>query len=97
MLLKDKVAVLAGGTGGVGEGLVRAFLQQEATVIVPSRSELKLEWLKAYVSDVSKGKLVPISGSVNNEENSQKLGDYLMKEYRKIDMAVASLGGWFQG
>lgn len=97
MLLKDKIAVIAGGTGGVGEGIVRAFLQAGATVIIPSRSELKLERLKEYVSDIKKGTLVPVAGSVNNEENSQVLSAFLIKEFKNIDIAIASLGGWFQG
>lgn len=97
MSLKDKIVVVAGGTGGVGEGIVRAFLKQDATVIVPSRSEAKLTRLKDYLSDVNTSNLVIHTGSVNNEENAQQLGEFLMKEYRKIDVAIASLGGWFQG
>ena len=41
MKLANKVIVLAGGTGEVGEGMAYAFLEEDATVIVPVRSEKK--------------------------------------------------------
>lgn len=39
--LNGKIALIAGGTGGVGEGIVREFIQEEATVVVSSRSSEK--------------------------------------------------------
>jgi NAD(P)-dependent dehydrogenase (short-subunit alcohol dehydrogenase family) len=97
MQLKDKKAVVLGGTGGVGEGIVRALLKEGATVIVPTRSEHKIERLKDYTSDVTTGALVPFVGSVNSEENSKALSQYLSKDFKQIDIAIASLGGWHQG
>lgn len=95
--LDQKVAVVLGGTGGVGEGIVRYFLQAGATVVVPSRNELKLRRLQSFVSDVPTGKLIPHLGSVNTEESAQKLSLFLHKEYKHLDIAVASIGGWRQG
>jgi len=40
--LTGKVALVAGGSGGVGEGIVRQLLTDGATVVVPSRSNEKL-------------------------------------------------------
>lgn len=37
--LAGSVALVLGGTGNVGEGIVRAFLEAGGTVAVPSRSE----------------------------------------------------------
>lgn len=95
--LSNKIAVVLGGTGGVGEGIVRALLQADATVIVPSRSELNLNDLADYVSDIKTGKLIPFVGSVNTEENALALSNYLHQNYKSIDIVVASLGGWKQG
>lgn len=39
------VVLITGGTGVVGEGLVRAFLRENATVVVPSRSADRLDGL----------------------------------------------------
>jgi hypothetical protein len=37
--LEGSVAVVAGGTGRVGEGLVRSFLMEGAQVVVPVRTK----------------------------------------------------------
>ncbi len=36
MELKDKVAVITGGTGGIGQALARAFLAEGARTVVIS-------------------------------------------------------------
>ena len=47
--LNGRTVVVAGATGNVGPFIVRALLEREATVAVPSRSEAKLEGLWAHV------------------------------------------------
>ncbi len=92
-----KTAVVAGGAGGVGEGIVRALLQADYKVVVPARSEHKIVQLREYTADISTGELITFLGSVNNEENAEKLKVFLHNEVKYIDLAVASLGGWHQG
>jgi NAD(P)-dependent dehydrogenase (short-subunit alcohol dehydrogenase family) len=36
MELNDKVAVITGGTGGIGQAMARAFLAEGARTVVPS-------------------------------------------------------------
>jgi NAD(P)-dependent dehydrogenase (short-subunit alcohol dehydrogenase family) len=95
--LENKVAVVLGGTGGVGEGIVKTLMQNGATVIVPSRNEIKLKRLQEYVAEVESGKLIPFVGTVNNEDNALALSNFLHQNFKSIDIAVASLGGWHQG
>jgi NADP-dependent 3-hydroxy acid dehydrogenase YdfG len=52
--LDSKIALIAGGTGSVGEGIVRAFLKQGATVVVPSRTAERLEQLRGYLGELAK-------------------------------------------
>ena len=95
--MDTKIAVVAGGTGGVGEGIVRSLLKKDFTVVVPSRSKYKVQRLVEYTSDIKTGKLSPIVGDVDNEESSAILQNYLSREFKSIDLVVASIGGWHQG
>lgn len=95
--METKIAVVAGGAGGVGEGIVKSLLKNDLTVIVPTRSEQKAQRLKDYVSDVQSGKLITHIGSVNSEGNTEELKTYLHSKFKQVDLAVASLGGWHQG
>ncbi len=97
MSLEEKNAVVLGGTGGVGEGIVKVLLAHGVKVIVPTRSREKGEQLREYLGkDLSKHLIIHV-GSVDNEENASQLARYLNKETKHIDIAIASLGGWHQG
>ncbi len=95
--LSNKTAVVLGGTGGVGEGIVKSLLAAGASVVVPTRSEYKIARLREYVGPELATNLLIRQGSVNNEESARDLGEFLHKNYKSIDIAVASLGGWHQG
>ena len=43
--LANKVAVITGGTSGIGAGTVRRFVQEGAQVILPARMRAKLKKL----------------------------------------------------
>ncbi len=95
--MEKRIAVVAGGAGGVGEGIVRALLRADYTVIVPSRSEHKLARLTEYVGDIPAGKLITYQGAMTDEANASAFSQYITKTFLSIDLVVASLGGWHQG
>ena len=89
--LHDKIALIAGGAGQVGEGIVREFLREGATVIVPSRSKDKLALLpesprlRTIVSDISSG------------AGAESVRNRILDEFGRLDCVVASIGSWWQG
>lgn len=89
--------VVAGGAGGVGEGIVRVLLQRGAQVLVSSRSEEKLQALVAYCADISAGELTTVVGDLSSEETARVLQHQIFERFRELDVAVASLGGWHHG
>jgi NAD(P)-dependent dehydrogenase (short-subunit alcohol dehydrogenase family) len=95
--LNGKIAVVLGGTGGVGEGIVKALLEGGAKVVVPSRNQLNLDRLTEYVAGSNPENLIPHPGSVDTEENALQFGRFLHQNFKHIDLAVASIGSWHQG
>ena len=95
--LTDTIVVVAGGTGSVGEGLVRQFLSQGATVVVPYRSDAKRARLEQYVSDIEGGTLSCIAASVSDEESMSRFRVELLNRHGRVDLGVACLGGWYYG
>lgn len=93
---KDKIVFIAGGTGGVGEGIVRYFTKQQATVIVTSRSETKINRLKEYLG-VHAHHLYPIFGDMTDEQDALRIRDEMINKFGKLDLVVASIGAWIQG
>ncbi|MBD2604873.1 SDR family oxidoreductase [Scytonema hofmannii FACHB-248] len=96
--LENKVALILGGTGNVGEGIVRAFLKAGAIVAVPSRQAEKLEELRTYLGELADGdRLIPIVGEIGQIDSAESIRDQLLKQFGKLDAVVASLGGWWFG
>lgn len=93
--LSERVAMVAGGAGAVGEGIVRSFLHAGATVVVPSRSGNKLSALRERLGDPEG--LVPLEGDVGTVEGAADVRDRALAETGRLDSVVASVGGWWQG
>jgi NAD(P)-dependent dehydrogenase (short-subunit alcohol dehydrogenase family) len=95
--LAEKIAFIPGGAGNVGEGLVRSFLREGATVITTSRQQSKLEELRGYLGDLATEKFVPIVGDLANFESAEKLRDLILDRFSGLDTVVASIGGTWHG
>jgi 3-oxoacyl-[acyl-carrier protein] reductase len=96
--LDGTVAVVAGGTGTVGEGIVRAFLREGAAVIVPSRTQQALDRLRGYLAGAALDRLTGLVGNVADVTDAGRLRDEVLGRFGRIDAVVASLGGtWEEG
>lgn len=96
--LDNHRVVIVGGTGAVGEGIVRAWLKTKAHVIVPSRSEEKIERFQQVLLDLDNSeKLNFVTGSHNDFDEAQTMAKRITEEYGPVTDVVASIGGWWQG
>lgn len=93
---KGKVVVVAGGTGGVGEGIAKWFADHEATVIIPTRNIQKVSHAKEYIAPNSDN-LIFIEGNLSDEMDAIRIRNEIIDTYGKIDAMVSSLFGWWQG
>lgn len=89
--LDGKTALIAGGTGGVGEGIVRAFLNEGATVVVPSRSGDRLQQLDEQLEGVETERLISLVGDMSDIESAEQLRQQILDKVGHIDSVVASL------
>lgn len=95
--MAGRATVVAGGTGRVGEGLVRSFLLEGAQVAVPIRTAAREERLRGYVEDLDKGRLYCLPAQIGEPESAAEFRDRVLERFGKIDLAVASVGGWYYG
>lgn len=98
MRLAEQTVVVAGGTGNVGSHVVRALLEQGATVVVPSRSEHKLlglrEFLGARMSGEAVRRLVTLTGSITDESAVEQMAERIASEAGQFTGVVATLGNF---
>lgn len=90
--LDNKRVLIAGGTGSVGHYLVRAHLKAGATVIVPSRSQAKLDALAVAVAMAlephERARLHTVVGNITSMDEAPRI----LRFAGPLDGAIASLG-----
>ena len=91
MLLQDKVAVITGGTAGLGLGIAEAFLREGAKVVLNGRRADKGEKI---VADLNAGeRAVFRQGDVLKKEDIESLVDFAVEHFGRIDIMVNNAGG----
>ncbi|ELC8442922.1 3-oxoacyl-[acyl-carrier-protein] reductase [Clostridium perfringens] len=91
-MLKDKVAVVTGGTRGIGRAIVLKLADEGANIVINYRnSDKEAEELKATLEE--KGvKVLTVKCDISNFEDSKKLIDKCKEEFGKIDILVNNAG-----
>lgn len=94
--LDGLIAVVAGGTGTVGEAIVKTFLTEGATVIVPSRSHNAADRLRSFLADEPTDRLTILIGDIGDPADAERLREETIGRFGVIDAVVASLGGTWE-
>lgn len=96
MTFKDKVALVAGGTGGLGHAVSQIFLEQGARVIVTYRKKQEFDELKRTAG----GNASHLFGSdvdVTDQAAVQKFISTIASENRRMDFLVNTVGAYAGG
>ncbi|MGD9209966.1 MAG: glucose 1-dehydrogenase [Desulfobacteraceae bacterium] len=90
--LNDKIAIVTGGAGGIGEALAMGLAVHGATVVVSSRNQAAIEKVAQKITEVSGNEAIAIPSDVTDESSVQNLADQVIKKYGKIDILVNAMG-----
>lgn len=89
--------LVPGGTGAVGEGVVRRYLAAGAEVIVPTRSEQRADEFRALLGAVADEHLHLIVHDYSTFAATGDLAEQVVHYRGGIDSVVAPIGGWWAG
>ncbi len=89
MYFKDKVAVVTGGSDGIGKALVQLLLSNGAKVATCGRSYDKLYQLKSFHPNDD---LFILTADVSKEADCQNFIDEVIKQFGKIDILINNAG-----
>ena len=86
--LQGKVAVITGGTEGIGLATAKLFVQEGAYVFITGRRPKELgEAVKAIGDNIA-----GVQGDVSNLADLDRLYETVTKAKRRIDIVVANAG-----
>ena len=91
-----KVVLIAGGTGGLGQAVTLAFLEEGAQVVVTYRNPKELDAAKSSAG-ANASSLQGQQVDVTNQAAVDELVRNLLAEYGRLDAVVNTVGGYAGG
>ena len=89
--LQDKVAIVTGGTGGIGTAIVKAFLREGAKVAFSSTSQAKIDALIPTL-DAAEGQVKGYVADMTKEEDIKALVEAVKADFGTFDIVVPNAG-----
>jgi len=94
--LENKVALITGGSKGIGYGIAEAMLQENMRVAITSRSAEAAESAATKLRKIGKGEVVGLVADVRDLKSQQKAVDAVVQKWGALDVLVANAGvGYF--
>ena len=91
----DKVALVTGGTGGLGRAVTLAFLHEGASVIASYIKKEEADALRDAVGPHAHLELLPLDAT--NEAECRSFIDGITARYGRLDILVNTIGGYAAG
>jgi 2-dehydro-3-deoxy-D-gluconate 5-dehydrogenase len=89
--LKDKVAIVTGGSRGIGQSIAEVFAREGATVVICGRKQNTLDEVAAGMKGLA-GRVVAMACHVGKLEELQRLVDTTARDFGRIDILVNNAG-----
>ena len=90
--LKDKVAIITGGSDGIGKAAAHRMAEEGARVVIVAR---RLDVLEAAAKDIeaaTKGVVLPVQGDVTEPATISRVVNTTLDRFGRIDILVNNAG-----
>lgn len=92
MGFSNKVAIITGGTAGMGKEAAKAFAREGACVVINGRNEKNLERTADEIKSAG-GTVTTVQGDITKNESIQALVSTTLERYGRIDILFNYVGG----
>ena len=94
--ISNKVALITGGTKGIGYGVAESLMKENIKVAITGRSKASADEAAGKLNSVGKGEAVGFAADVRKLADQQKVVDAIIKKWGRLDILVANAGlGYF--
>ncbi|MHA1520833.1 MAG: SDR family NAD(P)-dependent oxidoreductase [Promethearchaeota archaeon] len=89
--LKKKIALITGAGSGIGKAIAKRFVLEGASVAINDLNEENLQKTASEVREMG-GNCITFTGDVSDSATVQKMADFFLEKYPRIDILVNSAG-----
>ena len=86
--LDGKVALVTGGSSGIGKSIALLYAKEGADVVINSRKEEALK----EVCKLNESKITYVVGDITQDEVVKKIAEYIKTKFGKLDILVNNAG-----
>src|SRR5713226_6189720 len=87
MKLKGRVAIVTGGSRGIGKATAKLFVEEGANVTITAKDSKRLQGAAKEI-----GNVFSVSGDIRNEPDVQNVVKKTIEKFGKIDILVNNAG-----
>ena len=92
MGLSGKVAIVTGGSTGIGYAVARSLAREGARVVICARRADVLEQAAADLREDTGGEIVPVVADVSRDEDVRNIFDTVLRQFGRLDILVNNAG-----
>ena len=90
--LKDKVAIVTGGNGGIGKAIARGLAGMGANIVIAARNEAKTKEAVTEIHEEFGIKVIGVKVDIRQEEQISALAAKARENFGRIDILVNNAG-----
>lgn len=90
--LKDKVAIVTGGSEGIGKATAISMTREGARVVICARRKDVLEKAATEIRRITGGTVLPVPADVSNPSDIERVVDTAVQTYGRLDIVVNNAG-----
>lgn len=91
--LKDKVALVAASSQGLGKAVAMAMAKEGAKVVICSRNQVRLNSAQEEIQKAVNSRITAIQADLTNKEDIKSLVSQTVSDFGSIDILVNNAGG----
>lgn len=92
MSKKIKVALITGGSSGIGLGIAESLLKEGYYVAITSRSRERVDKVVSQLKQIGSGEIIGIEADTRSLEQQQNAVQQCLNEWGQLDVFVANAG-----
>jgi NAD(P)-dependent dehydrogenase (short-subunit alcohol dehydrogenase family) len=90
--LQDKVAIVTGGSEGIGKSAALRMAQEGARVVIVARRPGVLEAAAQDIRIATEGMVLPVPGDVSHPDTAQRVVQAALDSFGRVDILVNNAG-----
>jgi 3-oxoacyl-[acyl-carrier protein] reductase len=90
--LRDKVAIITGGSEGIGKAAAHRMAEEGARVIIVARRPDVLKAAAEEIQQATKGTVLPVQGDVAEPATIKRVVQAALDNFSRIDILVNNAG-----